>query len=210
MATKWKKNKLLASFLESKKVWHKSSRTPQPPRAKRFKATFSQLSDPVDNVTDQQTDIQDSDSESEVQNSWTNFDGYENSVDYNDGDGPRERRRQHRSHQGMTASQLESWKSSQAALISSHIAGMGMPPGQECTDCSNFAQYRCKDCSPNAFYCRDCCAQVHRYNNIYHYPEKWVNSRFVLAPLRNAVVRLTHNCETSYGQKITVVSSEGV
>ena len=77
MATKWK-NKLLASFLKSKKVRHNSSpRTPQQPRAKWLKATFSQLSDPVDNIADQQADIiQDSDSESEAQNTWTNFDRY--------------------------------------------------------------------------------------------------------------------------------------
>ena len=90
-----------------------------------------------------------------------------------------------------------------------YAGSLGMYSGQLCMACPNTAEFRCQDFSSIAFYCSDCCRSHHRHNHIFHFPERWVDGRFVLAPLTNVIVPLTHECATAYCQKVTVVSARG-
>lgn len=207
-STRWKPNKLLSSFVKSK--GKRKGSNPQHHGAKKhFKSAFSLLPQAMDTVpstpSDSFPESHSPDHELELQDP----------IDYcsDDDNGDSEQRKpgsqQRRTHQGMMTKQLESWKNAQAELLNCYAVDKRMPTGQLCMDCANVAQFRCKDCSSIAFYCEDCCVLVHRYNNIYHFPEKWVNGSYSLAPLKNVFVPLTHECTTSYQQKITVISLKG-
>lgn len=200
----WIKNKLLKTFLSSKRKQNKRNIRSQPQAqvAKRFKPTFSLLPDPngADQVGEQAQHVHSPEPDRDPD--WT-----DGGCDGEDS-GNEETKQHRRSHASMRAKQLEAWTKVQTDLVQCYAIDQGIKVGQLCMECSNTAQFRCRDCSASAFYCKNCCVRAHGYNNLYHFPEKWVDGRFILAPLKS-VVPLTHNCSATYQRKITVISTQG-
>ena len=49
-----------------------------------------------------------------------------------------------------------------------------------CFVCSAIASYRCVQCGPNCYYCSQCLGYSHSMGNIFHIPEEWVVSHYII------------------------------
>lgn len=74
-----------------------------------------------------------------------------------------------------------------------------------CIICNSSANCRCLDCGALVYYCVSCCKAEHHLRNIFHTPEWWDGYRYIAAPLNNTVIKLNHNCLSSYVDQLTVV-----
>ncbi len=189
-SSRWKKPKVLSSYLRSKQKRPASSGRGQKRRAV--------LSFPL------------SSSQSGIGSDFQQTE-QENGADFDDLDGSDDTltHGRRRTHEVMHKRQVEAWERVRPRLLDCFTASLAMPPGQLCMSCPNHADFRCRECSSLAYYCRECCQAQHRYSNFLHTPERWVNDHYVYSPLENVVIPLTHDCASMYSEKVTVVSSKG-
>lgn len=127
--------------------------------------------------------------------------------DFEDYIPPSQRRR--RSHLASHTKQREAWDKVHPGLVQCYTTSLAMPARQLCMNCPAVAEYRCQDCSSLAYYCEGYCCSHHHHVNILHYPERWIDGRYVLSPFDDVIIPITHECSTMYSEKITIVSSRG-
>ena len=108
-----------------------------------------------------------------------------------------------RSHLVLHRKQRDTWEKIRPGLLQCFSTSLAMPAQQLCMYYSSSAEYRCLDCSSLAYYCESCCLTHHKYVNIFHYPERWIDGQYVLSPLDGISIG------TAYSEKITVVSLKG-
>ncbi len=192
---RWKKNKLLGSFLKAKT----SSRTGKK-RTRPSRVPFSVVESPSTSFA---VGIQDND-DMDVEDA-SDFHQEDASSSTAEPTCPG----QQRSHSVWHRKQREAWDRVRPGLLQCFTTSLAMPTQQLCMYCSRSAEYRCQDCSSLAYYCESCCLAHHKYSNIFHYPERWVDGQYVLSPLDGVSIPITHDCGTAYNEKITVVSLKG-
>ncbi len=124
---------------------------------------------------------------------------------------PTSSRRRQRCHSVSHRKQQEAWERVRPGLLQCFTTSLAMPTQQLCMYCSNSAEYLCQDCSALTYYCESCCLAHHKYANIFHYPERWIDGQYVLSPFDGVSIPITHDCGTAYNynKKITVVSLKG-
>lgn len=196
---RWKRTKVLAKFLKANKG-KRSARKKKSFSLANAASSFDASRSDEENGEDMHIDAEDDGDEDD--------EGWYGAVDELETTNSSHKR--HRSHADMHRKQLEAWENLMPGLLHHYTTSFVMPAGQLCMNCPNQAEFRCNDCSSLAFYCEKCCKSQHRYTDFLHYPEKWIDGRYVVAPLHHVTIPLTHECMTMYSEKITVISTRGI
>ena len=68
---------------------------------------------------------------------------------------------------------VESWAKMRPQLLNMAIQCDALPVDQRCLFCAEEFLYRCLQCGPQVFYCRDCFEQAHNRTNLFHVGEVW-------------------------------------
>ena len=194
---RWKKTRMLAGYLKSKKK--------RPGQAK--KALFSARSIPPtgnDALVSYLVDGIGGSSDAPVaETDWEFDDDEEAGVSQ-----PPEKKQ--RTYKSLRKKEGETWQRIHESVFGCFVGLSALKAGTLCIHCLNFAEYRCQDCSTIAYYCKGCCSSHHQQNHFLHFPEKWMGGRYILAPLQNVEIPLSHLCSTTSHRTLTIVSLRGI
>ncbi len=82
-------------------------------------------------------------------------------------------------HEIKQAASVAVWAAIREGLMDVCTGNNAMPVDQRCTCCSlSDAVYRCLQCGPYTYYCKDCLNVQHTENCVYHIPELWTVSGY--------------------------------
>ena len=76
-------------------------------------------------------------------------------------------------HELQSRASVKGWEQLRSQFLSVATECSAMLLGQLCLQCSSPAEFRCQDCGPLVFYCKDCFCSQHEKTNIFHVAEKW-------------------------------------
>lgn len=76
-------------------------------------------------------------------------------------------------HELHCKASVKGWSEHRKRLLSVLTECAAMPLGQLCVLCPNNALYRCQECGPLNFYCKECFCTQHKLANYFHVAEKW-------------------------------------
>jgi len=76
-------------------------------------------------------------------------------------------------HELHSKASIKGWERLRSQILSVHTESSAMPQWQLCLLCPNTAEFRCRECGPNSFYCKECLNLMHRRANFFHTPEQW-------------------------------------
>ena len=76
-------------------------------------------------------------------------------------------------HELQSKANVRGWEQLRSRFLSVRTECSAMPFGQLCLLCPNQAEFRCQECGPLIFYCRDCFCSRHEKVNLFHVAERW-------------------------------------
>lgn len=91
-------------------------------------------------------------------------------------------------HELQSKASVKGWEQLRSRFLSAHTESSAMPCQQPCLLCPEAAEFRCQQCGPVCFYCKQCFILLHEKSNFFHTPEKWEVSHAV-----NVFYKVYHN-----------------
>ncbi len=76
-------------------------------------------------------------------------------------------------HELQSKASIKGWEQLRSKILSVHTECSAMPRGQLCILCPNPAEFRCQECGPASYYCKECVHLLHEKTNFFHTPEQW-------------------------------------
>ena len=76
-------------------------------------------------------------------------------------------------HELQRRADVKGWEQLRSRFLSVATECSAMPLGQLCVLCPSPAEFRCQECGPFIFYCKDCFCSRHKNVNFFHVAEKW-------------------------------------
>ena len=80
-------------------------------------------------------------------------------------------------HELQSKASIKGWEKLRSNILSAYTTICAMPQGQLCLICPNPAEYRCRECGPVSYYCKECLYLLHEKANLFHTPEQWEVNR---------------------------------
>ena len=76
-------------------------------------------------------------------------------------------------HELQSKSSQKGWDLLCRKFLSAFTECSSMPKEEKCVFCVQPALFRCQECGPCIFYCKNCWITHHQVVNLFHVPEKW-------------------------------------
>ncbi len=76
-------------------------------------------------------------------------------------------------HELQSKASIKGWEQLRSKVLSVHTECSAMPRGQLCLLCPEPAEFRCQECGPVSYYCKECLNLLHEKANLFHTPEQW-------------------------------------